>query len=202
MNFLAFRERFVDFPVISVNEVLKVAPNFNTRNLRNWQARGLIQKVRNGWYTLSQPYFSEPLRFCIANQIYKPSYVSLESALSWHGLIPEGVFSVTSVSSRKTQAFEGAPMKFTYQKLPSTCLTGFQLHKLGRWPFKVASPEKALVDFLYLHPQYNSLLDVEGLRLNPIALEELNHALLFHYAKLFDNQSLMSRVKLIAHDAV
>lgn len=173
-------------------------PGFNTRNLNNWRRKGLLQKVRNGWYVLNENGVSEPHRFSISNQIYKPSFISLESALSWYGLIPEGVFITTAISSRKTQRFEGDLGVFTYQSLPACCMVGFQFVESLDWSFKIAKPEKALVDYLHLHPEYSTLADIESLRLNPVAMESLNVELLKIYAGLFENKALDQRLKLLS----
>ena len=58
-----------------------------------------IIRIRRGLYCLAKKYERRPLNlFSIAQLIYGPSYVSLESALSYHGWVPEGVFMTTSVS--------------------------------------------------------------------------------------------------------
>ncbi len=197
MSFLEFQKAFSDYPAISIQEIRKASPGFNPRNLTNWQARGLVKKIRNGWYALAGQRLSQPLLFAIANQVYTPSYVSLESALSWHGFIPEGVFTVTSVSSRKTQTFDGQLGKFTYQALQPMQMTGFRLLEAEGWRFKMAEPEKALLDFLHLHPVYDSPEAIAGLRLNPFTINELNEAKLEDYLALFHNKSLEKRLKLV-----
>lgn len=195
MNFLEFQKLFEGYPVISIQEIEKAAPGFNPRNLGNWQAKGYLKKIRNGWYAVAGQQASEPLLFAIANQIYTPSYVSLESALSWHGFIPEGVFITTSVSSRKTQAFEGELGKFTYQSLQPAQMFGFRLVEAGDWRFKIAEPEKVLLDFLHLRPEYDSPEAVEGLRLNPFTVSQLDWVKMSRYASSFQNKALLKRLK-------
>ncbi len=197
VNFLEFQKQFAAFPAISIQEIEKSDTRFNLRNLTNWQNKGYIQKVRNGWYILTDRRINEELLFTIANQIYTPSYVSLESALSWHGLIPEGVFTTTSVCSRKTQFFETPLGKFTYQNIQPSQLSGFRLIESNGWRFKMADAEKALVDFFHLHPQYNTIESVESLRLNPTSVSELSWEKIDTYTTLFENKALIHRLKIL-----
>ena len=74
-------------------------------NLVNWQRKGYVQKLRNGWYRFSDETVNEQLLYLIANKIYNPSYVSFESAFSFYGIIPEGVFSILSATSQKNSQF-------------------------------------------------------------------------------------------------
>ncbi len=197
MNYLQFQKQFSEFPAISIREMEKLDSSFNPRNLTNWQTKGYIQKIRNGWYVLTDRKTNESLLFAIANQIYTPSYVSLESALSWHGLIPEGVFTTTSVCSRKTQSFETVLGKFSYQNLHPSVLTGFQLKESNGWRFKIADPEKALVDFFHLHVHYDSIESINGLRLNPLIIKDLSWDKINFYANLFQNKALLQRLQFL-----
>lgn len=199
MNFIEFQRLFSEYPVVSVREIQKVEPMFNLRNLGNWQKKGYLTKVRNGWYVLTGQAIGEPLLFAIANQIYVPSYVSLESALSWHGLIPEGVFQVTSVSSRKTQIFDSPMGRFAYHSLSPALLAGYRMLESGGWRFKMAEPEKALLDFLHLRPEYDTLPAIESLRLNSLIIQGLNREKIMRYAALYSNKSLLKRLKHLDH---
>ena len=195
MNFLQFQKQFSAFPAISIREIEKMDVGFNMRNLTNWQTKGDIQKIRNGWYFLTEKKMSEGLLLAIANQIYTPSYISLESALSWHGLIPEGVFTITSVCTRKTQLFETPIGKFTYQNIQPDQLTGFRLIESNGWRFKIADVEKTLVDFLHLHVQYDTIESVDGLRLNPLIMQDIDWSKIAFYANLFQNKALVHRLQ-------
>jgi hypothetical protein len=88
----------------------------------------------------------------LANQLYPPSYVSTEYALAFYDIIPERVFDVTSVSTRKTNTFTNEFGHFVYQHIKQKGFTGFNMiqDEHGYACF-VATPEKALVDFCYLN---------------------------------------------------
>ena len=127
------------------------------QTLRNqigrWQDRGLLLKLRRGLYLLNKSDRQiSPSRLFVANQLYSPSYVSLEYALGVYGLIPERVLDVTSVTTRKTQAFHNEVGHFIYRHIKKECFSGFKLVKdEAGLPYFIAEPEKAVVDFLYFN---------------------------------------------------
>ena len=77
----------------------KTGSVFISRNLKS----GLFLKLRNNYYMLQDSHL--PL-YAIANRLYRPSYISLESALSHYGMIPEVVYQVTSVTPKPTREFK------------------------------------------------------------------------------------------------
>lgn len=136
--------------------------------------------------------------FFAANKLYSPSYVSLESALSWHGFIPEGVFQVTSCSTRKTQSFETPLGSFTYRHIKPTLFFGYQLEEWNNHHFVIAEPEKTVIDYLYLHHEIGDPDDLESLRWNSA---EMNNSLSMEkidlYASHIDSKALIKRLKLL-----
>ncbi len=90
-----------------------------------------------------------PHPFLLANRLYRPSYISLESALSHYGLLPESVYAVTSVSTRGTRTFQSLGRQFTYQKLKAAAFTGYLPLAIDSETVWIASPEKAAADMLY-----------------------------------------------------
>jgi len=112
---------------------------------------GSLSRVKKGlylWNGLDEPYSREIL----ANLIYGPSYLSLEYALSLHGLIPEAAALVTSVTTGRNKSFDTVAGTFSYQALPLAYYSpgiSYMTGTSGRG-FMVASPAKALFDMLYL----------------------------------------------------
>lgn len=104
--------------------------------------------VRRGLYVVGEAYRTGPvIREGLANLIYGPSYVSLDYALSYHGLIPERVDEVTSVTTGKARRFETPFGVFTYRPLPpERYAPGILLAGEAASRYLIASPEKALVD--------------------------------------------------------
>lgn len=78
-------------------------------------------------------------------------------------------------------------------------MTGFRLMEAAGWRFKMAEPEKALADYLHLHPQYDSPEAIEGLRLNPFVVKAMDWSKLDQYAALFNNQALIKRLQFVRY---
>lgn len=124
-------------------------------------AGGEIVNIRRGLYCLSDAYRKEPVDvYSLAQYIYGPSYVSMESALSFHGWIPEAVYSCTSASLKASKEFDTPLGLFTYRRVPQKSLfAGVErLEEGGKCCF-MAAPAKALADYIYTHR-----LDWTGIR--------------------------------------
>jgi len=195
MRYLDFREQFKNFLVFSLNDIKKADPSFHRQRLNEWQAKGYIKKIINEYYVFAGLEISELDLFIIANKIYRPSYVSLESALSYYNLIPEGVYSVTSITSKTTRNFETKIAPFSYRKIKSELLFGYQLANHRGQSFKIAEIEKALLDYFYLSPQLKSEKDFREMRINPETFgDQVNFTGIKNYLRLFGNKSLESRI--------
>lgn len=112
-------------------------------------ANGVIVRVKKGLYLFGPPHRRRPFsREVVANLGYGPSYISLEYALQFHGLIPEAVETVTSVTTGRSRAFSTPIGRFSYRSIP---LKAFR-HGMDRVEssrgiaFLIATPEKALAD--------------------------------------------------------
>jgi predicted transcriptional regulator of viral defense system len=198
MKFLEFQEAFRRFPVIPVGEIEKHFPGFDRNNLSRWQEKGYLDKLRNGFYRLSRQGLDQEELFLIAGKIYAPSYVSLESALSWYGLIPEGAFSITSVSHLKTRHFDTPVARFEYRHLKRELLFGVRLAAASNFQYKIADPVKALLDFLYLRPDIQAPGHIEELRLNGPALKKaLEDYPAAGYLERFHSPTLSRKIAII-----
>jgi predicted transcriptional regulator of viral defense system len=196
--FLKFQKYFNNSVVFSVKDIDKAFPGFNKMNLVNWQKNSRIIKLRNGWYRLNQNISEEAELFYIANKIYSPSYISMESALSYYGFIPEGVFTLSSVSTLKTQKFETPIGSFKYQNLKTPVFFGYSLINYKNFTIKIAGPEKALLDFLYLNHTIKESKDLESIRLNKIILsEKLDLEKLGEYARHFHSNEMLRKKTLL-----
>ena len=147
MVFQEFRSTFRNYPLFSIKEVEKLYPSFDAKNLVNWQHKMYIQKIRNSWYRLTENPLDLDTLFFISNQMYAPSYISLESALSYYGFIPEGVFKITAISTLKTQEFTTPASVFSYRSIKPELYFGYQLVSFGSFHFKIAEPEKTILDY-------------------------------------------------------
>ena len=110
---------------------------------------GILQQVKRGLYVAGPVVSStRPDPFLLANHILGPSYVSLESALSYHGLIPEKVYEISSVTIKAARKFSTPLGVYTYTRLRlpyySYGIRSVEIDRQHR--FLMASPEKALFD--------------------------------------------------------
>lgn len=196
MNFIEFRRKMFDLACFNVNQVYAWDPGFNRNNLVRWTATGLIIRLRQGYYTFPE-YIGRPdYPLWFANRIYRPSYISLHSALAFYGMIPEAVMQVTSVTSLKTALFSNAFGEYSYKSVKAELMFGFDLKSMadGR-TLSFATPEKALLDLLYLYPFYDTEQDMEDLRLDEgFISENLNRDLLKAFSYRFENKALEQRI--------
>lgn len=140
--------------------------------LVRWVKAGKLQKIRRGVYILNKPYRkAEPHPFNTANQIKQGSYVSLQSALAFYSMIPEYVPVVTSITTGRPEKVKTPVGVFLYRHLKKPLFSGFQnVEVISGQHALVATPEKALLDLIYLTPQGDSKEYIEELRLQNISL--------------------------------
>jgi predicted transcriptional regulator of viral defense system len=195
MRFLDFKSHFRRFRVFSTADIRKWDRNFDTRRLVEWQQKNYIRRIINRWYIFTDEQIDENLLYLIANRIYSPSYVSFESALSFYHLIPEGVFSVASVTTLKTQRFDTSLGTFLYRHLKPNLFFGYRLIELNGHFYRMAEPEKVILDYLYLNTTLTTPDDIESLRVNQMELQSLlDLERLNEYLSLFENKALEKRV--------
>jgi predicted transcriptional regulator of viral defense system len=192
----------------NINQVLLWEKDFDRNNLTRWCKKGLLVKLRNQYYAFSEyrqiPEFSR----YVANRMYAPSYISLHSALSFYGMIPEEVVQLTSVTTLKTAKFENAFGTFHYQNVKTPLFFGYKIktvqiaspysHRENGRGLMFATPEKALLDLLYLNPYYKSDQDMEELRLDEDFMQNVfNTSLLDDYLTKIKSKALDKRVKTL-----
>jgi hypothetical protein len=167
-------------------------------------AKGDIVRVKKGLYILGESLRRRPFcRELLANLIYGPSYVSLEYALQYHGLIPERVESVTSVTSGRSRTFATPVGTFSYRMISLEAFrTGMDRVELadGR-SFLLAIPEKALADRIVAErgariSSQKGLHDflLTSLRIDPAGLRDLDPGRLVEISRHYRSR----RVKLLA----
>lgn len=197
MKFIDFKEKLKFFPVFSLIEIKKIDTNFHRRRLNEWQEKGYIKKLIRGYYIFSDLEINENVLFEIANRIYPPSYISFEIALSYYSLIPESIYRITSASTRKTINFSTPIVEFSYKTIKPTLFFGYNLVEYNKKIFKIACPEKALLDYFYLNPQIRSNDDFESLRINSeLFAEQVNKNKFLFLANKFDQKRLIKTVNL------
>lgn len=195
MNFLEFSKKFQSVPVFSTRDIEMFFPGFERENLLNWQKKGALLRIRNGWYSLSEGIQTLEHAYFTANKIYAPSYLSLESALAHYGWIPEAVFTFTSVSTLKTKVFDTPKGRFRYSTVKPSLFFGYKILSVEGRGIKMAEPEKALLDFLYFHPKAEEEADFEAYRFNLTQMRaDLDIEKLAAYEMLFNSPVLSKRL--------
>ncbi|MCG2689934.1 hypothetical protein L6252_01480 [Candidatus Parcubacteria bacterium] len=195
MQYLELKEKLNNFIVFSLTDIRKIEAHFDLRRLNEWQNKGYLKKLRRGYYMFSDIKLDEQALFLIANKLYSPSYISLEMAFSYYGLIPESVYEITSATTKKTISFKTQIGEFTYHKIKPQLMFGYQLINYQNQNYKIAEIEKAILDYLYINPQLGTEADFFELRFNAhelltkIDLQKLNN-----YLVVFKNKSLKKRV--------
>jgi len=184
-------------PILSLVEIELAFPKLDKRRLNEWGKKGYIENVKRGFYRFTDLPKQEGLRLFSANKIYSPSYISLESALSFHKIIPEAVFSVTSVSTLNTTNLKTSLGSFNYNHVKENLFFGYVLNEINGLTVSMASLEKAILDYLYLHSEIKSVSDVQGLRWNIEGLRKMNIQKMDDYLLLFNNKSLSQRYSLL-----
>jgi predicted transcriptional regulator of viral defense system len=141
--------------------------------LSRWVKTGRLLQLRRGLYALAPTWRKvEPHPFLIANRLQRGSYVSLQSALAYHGVIPEHVPMVTSVGPGRPGTVRNSLGAFQFNHLAGTLLFGYSRVEIASRQFAfVASPEKALLDLVHLTPGSDSSGFLQELRLqNPASI--------------------------------
>ncbi len=168
----------VDQPVFSTGFLLTgdAKPRDVALQLSRWVKAGRLVQLRRGLYTLAQPYRKiAPHPFLIANALRKASYVSLQSALHYHGLIPEHVPTATSVTTGRPGEIRGAAGPFLFRHIKDSWFHGYENVEVDRDQFAfVASAEKALLDLLYLTPGSDGTDYLRELRLQNVEILRLH----------------------------
>ena len=159
MRYAEFRNIVSRYPFFksSILEHLSQKPAILRRQLVDWVKKGYVRQLKKGIYTLcDQDRAVNVSRYFLANNLYLPSYLSLETALSYYNLIPEKVVILASVTTKKTQYFQNYYGNFIYRHIATALFNNFiQVCDENHNVFFIATPEKAIFDFFYF--KYNEL---------------------------------------------
>ena len=205
VGFIEFKEKLLPEGCFSIHQARLYFPTFDRNNLTRWTKKGLLLRLRQEWYAFPELLQRPDFARYVACRIYRPSYISLHTALSIYGMIPEAVSSITSVSTLKTAKFENAFGQYAYQNVKPALFFGYKPVMLPlntaiinppQQSWMLAHPEKALLDLLYLYPFYDSEEELEQLRLDDDFMTgELDLDRLSEYQQKMSNKALNARVK-------
>lgn len=199
MTYIQFREQWHKVGCFNIYQVRAVCPCFDRGNLGRWVKKGYLVRLRQDWYAFADLLQISEFSRYIAQRIYTPSYISLHSALSYYGIIPEAVTRITCVTTNKTTHYENAFGEYSYQTVRPSLFFGYEPRVLPQgYTYHLAMPEKALLDLLYLYPQYDTKNEMQELRLDDYWMqEELNVNRLRAFVERSSSQSLQKRTELL-----
>jgi len=195
-------EKFInitgDIPVIDTEILLSGVDNpgpFKVQ-ISRWQKAGKLIQLRRGIYLLSKVYRKvEVYEPYIAAVLKKPSYISLEKAFEYYGLIPESVNVYTSVTPKRPGKFISEAGTFDYRHIKPSLFWGYDSVTVNKQTAFLASPEKALLDFFYLRGLCISLESLKELRLQNV--EKIDIERLFKYAVKFKKPGVMKAAEIL-----
>ena len=186
-----FKRKMSIFTPREFQRIFHASPQRTKYFLETYTKKGLFQRLKRGLYASKNRF---PVVEEIANALYKPSYISFNYALSYHGIIPESVYTITSATTKPTRNFIARDIAFSYAKIKKQAFTGYaiEVFDTDRSHYvSIATPEKALVDYLYFVSlgkfSLNDRLDVR----------KLNKKKVIYYAKLFEYPKLTQLVKKV-----
>jgi len=154
--------------------------------LFRYAKNGSLVRLKRGMYAFPDHL---PSDLVLANSLYRPSYISREFALSYHSIIPESVYEITSITSGTTRLFETLGKMYSYRHVQPRALMGYILAEEGGVRFQIADPEKAFVDATYFR-LLDKLPPLERFRKEKIKKEKS-----VEYAKLFNSTTLQSTIE-------
>ena len=176
--------------IFSYKDILSFYPEDKRSTVKTmiyrWKEKGWIYPLKRGIYELTYPKdFTVPDMY-IANKLYEPSYVSLETALSYYSIIPEVSMGVTSVTTKPTRRFKNKHGLFTYRTVKPDIFTGYYIEKQGIFDMFIAESEKALVDYLYFKTYRKKNFEPKEERLDKDIILKLDRKKIQKYAKLYN----------------
>jgi hypothetical protein len=187
-------------PIFSKNDIVLAGGKIYDYQLTRWVKKGYLLKIKNGIYIFKRDY--EKIKGEeIATALYQPSYLSLESALSAYGFIPEIVYSYVSVTGKTNRTFDNKFGHFIYRHLKTELFWGYREVRTSSGWYLIAEPEKAILDYLYLNlSKINSESDFENLRFNEDRLcETLNRGKFLRYLQAFEIKKMKRWANMCLH---
>jgi len=186
--------------IFTFEDVRNLFPDEKSKTIKNnftrWLSKGYFVRIKRGLYELIEPGSKMKISdLHLANRLYSPSYISLETALSITSIIPDVAAGVTSVTTRPTRTFKNRYGSFFYKTCKKKAFKGYKLMLYDGMKIYIADKEKMLVDFLYYRLRSGSILDFKEERLNKKILKNIDWNKTFRYAELFNKKTVKALKK-------
>lgn len=151
--------------------------------LRRHATKGILEEVSKGLYlnTLASGFSARD----VVNVVRPNSYISLETALAEWGISTQHPIALTCVSTLDARIIRTKSLNISYRKIKETLFWGFQEKKTRYSTYKIAEPEKALLDWIYF--SHNDGLPVP---LDELRFEKVSRSRLIDYAKKYPSTVL------------
>ncbi len=199
-------ERLIDirkdvFTDTTIKTLVKGSPNSRYGLVKRAMKSGDVIHLRRGLYALSKKYRRHGINlYEIAQRIYGPSYISFESALSYHGWIPEAVYTITSACSKRTKEVKTPLGLFSYVHIPfDNFFAGVKREESPEGIFFMATPWRALIDYVYFHKKEWAGTQplIESLRVDPANLEKVDLQILHELGESLKNNRVRKFIESI-----
>ena len=129
--------------------------------IKRLKENGILESLRNGVYKVKDIPSND---FVIANSLYSPSYISLESALNYYGILIQTPYIISSVTTRRNKLIKSGNKEFTFFHLSNDYFFDYIKEK----DFLIATPEKALIDTIFFQAIGQSKMDLSELILDQV----------------------------------
>lgn len=189
--------------IITYNSLLKKYSNYEApkNKISRLVKEGVYTKVTKGIYETDENIAG----YLLSNIIYGPSYLSFDYALSYYGLIPEAVYTLTCAcfEKKKIKKYITHFGTFTYRDVPSQVFPmDVILKEESDYYYKIASPEKALCDKLYAVPSIKNKKELisllfDDLRIDKDEFEKLDKEKLIELSQYYHCTNLKILVKIL-----
>lgn len=196
MNYIALDTvlRNKKLRLFTLRDIKNLFPDEKEKTIKNnlvrWLSKGYYVRLKRDLYGFIEQGREVKIHdLSVANRLYEPSYVSLETALSIYSIIPDIAAGVTSVTTSPTRTFKNKYGSFFYRSCKRDAFTGYRLMMYDDFKVSIADKEKALVDFLYYRLRSGFLLDFDEERFNKKILKKINWTKAFYYAGLFNKKT-------------
>ncbi|MBM4272712.1 MAG: hypothetical protein FJ139_11250 [Deltaproteobacteria bacterium] len=178
-------------PIFSRDDILLAGHRIHDYQLNLWVKKGYLVKLKNGIYAFTKDCHKVKGEE-VASLLYQPSYLSLESALSYYGFIPEMVYAYVSVTAKINRTFNNRFGHFIYRHIKSDFFWGYTDIRTENGRYLLAEPEKAVLDYLYLNmADINTPQDFDNIRLNEQKMREsLNREKFLIYLRALGSKKL------------
>ncbi len=181
--------------IFTLGDIKNLFPREKVKTIKNnfirWLSKGYFVRLKRDLYEfVDKGRELEIPDLYIANRLYEPAYVSLETALSVYSIIPDVAAGVTSITTRPTRTFKNKYGSFFYRTCQKKAFTGYRLMLSEGFKVYIADKEKALVDFLYYRLRFGISLDFVEERLNKKILKNIDWQKALGYAGLFNDRTI------------